>query len=107
MRVIVSEPEVCASTGPTCIELANCASRSSGPYQWCGGCDKMVQCTAGVGELHGWVNTLYRLWDDNRKVFEASSTTCTECYFECPPGTSVPPGSGKSFSSHRKFADEL
>jgi hypothetical protein len=44
-----------------------------------------------VGTVYENTNKPYPYWDDHKKSFQLTSTTCTECYFPCPPGSEVPP----------------
>lgn len=87
----VTAAPVCESTGHRCINQNQCNLVGTGSFQWCGGCEYYVQCSASSsGQLYGSVLPEYTQWDDNRKSFQTTSTTCVECYHPCPDGPSAP-----------------
>ena len=83
-------------TGPTCIQT--CTSLPNGHYQWCGGCDVMISCVTQRAYYYRTDQPRYTVWDDNRKSFVevGLSTTCSECYVECPAEHKIAPGVGES-----------
>jgi len=87
-----TEP-LCKNTGPTCLQVEDCANINAtyATFQWCGGCRASVTCNDQVGTIHPLLNPLYPFWDDNAKTALALSTTCTECFFACPPLSEPPP----------------
>jgi len=84
----------CALTGPLCHTAEECGALPDGHYQWCGSCDMVLSCLDGTARLSEPQNPTFTLWDDHKKSFEMKSSTCSECYFECPPGSAVSPVQG-------------
>jgi len=91
LSAVAAQELVCNATGPTCLHTSACVSQPNNLYQWCGACWAQLRCLGGVGQLFNFTNPSYPVWDDNKKNFEMTSTTCTECYLQCPPGPSAPP----------------
>lgn len=84
--------EECEKTGPTCYNLEDCATLAAGRYQWCGNCTHVVACSDTQPDAleSSLFPDLYPVWDDNKKGFYATSATCYDCYYDCPPGPSAP-----------------
>jgi hypothetical protein len=84
----------CHSTGPTCLKVEDCSKAQNttfSTHQWCGSCRFALTCQDGYGTLYHLQNQNYPFWDDNTKSAQAHSTTCTECFFPCPPLSEPPP----------------
>jgi hypothetical protein len=92
-----TEEPRCQSTGPTCLNVEDCSKVNStytySTHQWCGGCRYYLICQDGTGTIQPLTSPLLPFWDDNAKSAMPQSTTCTECFYPCPP-ISEPPSTG-------------